>query len=132
MKTSRLILLLLVAGVFGLMAAYSFDSLSQYASFKEAQASGQEVHVVGEWIRQDEARTLTDGFQFYLQDSTNTTAFVHYDNPKPVNFESAEKVVVIGQYQGEIFKANKILMKCPSKYEENSIQAEAQPVSRPL
>ncbi len=130
MKLRSIILLLLIAGVIGVIISQSMDSLSQYTDFAEAKASGKEVHVVGKWVKRDQYSydPNQDLFQFYMEDSTGITQLVHYRDPKPVNFESAEKVVVIGQYEQEkdVFKANKILMKCPSKYENGELQ-EAQP-----
>ncbi|MBP9689444.1 MAG: cytochrome c maturation protein CcmE, partial [Bacteroidia bacterium] len=35
-----------------------------------------------------------------------------------------EKVVIIGKMNGENFEANKILLKCPSKYNEGQIALE--------
>jgi cytochrome c-type biogenesis protein CcmE len=41
-------------------------------------------------------------------------------NPKPANFEEAEKLVIEGSTQGDVFVADKILTKCPSKYNESA------------
>ena len=49
---------------------------------------------------------------------------VYYKEPMPADFIKSEKVVVIGSYHDEAFIADKILLKCPSKYEETSIKAE--------
>ncbi|RMF53905.1 MAG: cytochrome c maturation protein CcmE, partial [Bacteroidetes bacterium] len=51
-------------------------------------------------------------------------ARVRYPDPKPINFESAQKIVLIGQYRDSVFYAEKILMKCPSKYKEEQVSAE--------
>ena len=40
------------------------------------------------------------------------------------DIEQAEKVVVVGAYEGEQFVANKIVTKCPSKYEPDDITAK--------
>ena len=43
-----------------------------------------------------------------------------------MDFEKAERVVVIGHFETpEVFDAEKIIMKCPSKYGEEEIKAEA-------
>ena len=132
MKIRSIVLLLLIAGVIGVIISQSMDSLSQYTDFETAKTSGKEVHVVGKWVQRDQHSydPNKDLFQFYMQDSTGITQQVHYRDPKPVNFESAEKVVVIGQYEEDVFMANKILMKCPSKYETGELkEASARPVS---
>jgi len=48
---------------------------------------------------------------------------VFYNEPMPPDFLRSEKVVVIGSYQGENFVASKILLKCPSKYEDKKLNA---------
>jgi cytochrome c-type biogenesis protein CcmE len=123
MKPARIALILVVAGVIGLLLFQSFSELSTYTDFATAKQTGKEVHIVGEWIERENAgyNPMEDKFEFMLQDSSGFKQRVHYFDPKPVNFESAEKVVVIGKYEEEVFVANKILMKCPSKYEESSI-----------
>jgi cytochrome c-type biogenesis protein CcmE len=81
---------------------------------------------VGQWI-QDRGYSYNrqkDLFTFYMKDSTQHVEQVHYYDPKPTNFESAEKVVVVGQYQQEGFVAKRILMKCPSKYKNNQLETQ--------
>jgi cytochrome c-type biogenesis protein CcmE len=41
----------------------------------------------------------------------------------PPDFLRSEKVVVIGRYQQDSFVASKILLKCPSKYEDETLNA---------
>jgi cytochrome c-type biogenesis protein CcmE len=40
----------------------------------------------------------------------------------PPDLKQSEQVVVIGQYKQDLFVADQILLKCPSKYEENTLQ----------
>ena len=47
-----------------------------------------------------------------------------YFNPKPQDFERSEQVVITGNMKNDVFVADKILLKCPSKYTENEIKAE--------
>ena len=46
-----------------------------------------------------------------------------------ISDEDAEKIVVEGYVNGEIFEAEHILMKCPSKYSAASALDEALPAS---
>jgi len=41
----------------------------------------------------------------------------------PPDFLRSEKVVVNGNYQNSQFIAKKILLKCPSKYQEQKLNA---------
>jgi len=58
-------------------------------------------------------------FEFYLMDSLGFESKVIYSEPKPTDFDRSDKVVVIGKFEKQDgdFIANKILLKCPSKYE---------------
>jgi cytochrome c-type biogenesis protein CcmE len=61
-----------------------------------------------------------------MRDESGTVRKVRYPNPKPANFEQAEQVVVEGSMSGEAFAAQHILVKCPSKYnEQKGLQNQA-------
>lgn len=125
MKTKHIVALLAIAGLVGVMVVSFSDNLSQYTDFGHARTQTREVHVVAHWIKRDQAHydPATDCFSFYLQDSTGHEQLVHYYDPKPANFEQADKVVVIGKYDAakQAFVADKMLMKCPSKYQNNEL-----------
>jgi cytochrome c-type biogenesis protein CcmE len=75
--------------------------------------------VVGLNVREDKT-----SFTFLLVDNDGTEQEVFYNEPVPADFTRSESVVVIGGYKNEeIFVAEKILMKCPSKYQETTVQA---------
>lgn len=123
MRRSNVFLLVGLVAFAGVMI-YSFSgSLSSYTDLATAQKTGQDVHVVGRWVRQQEATydPTTDRFSFYLQDSLKNEALVVYADPKPANFERAEQVVVVGRYKDGAFQAKDILMKCPSKYQDDQL-----------
>ncbi|MCZ2355378.1 MAG: cytochrome c maturation protein CcmE [Bacteroidia bacterium] len=123
MKLKSIIGLLILAGFITLLIINFAGSTSIYTTFADAKQRGSDVHIVASWVRRDEAKydPAQDIFQFYLQDSTNNTQLVIYRDPKPANFEQADKVVIIGKYQGDVFEAEKILMKCPSKYNHQEL-----------
>lgn len=99
------------------------SNTSIYTDFKTAKNTSEEVHIVAEWVKREQAHydQIKDEFSFFLKDTLGNEAFVIYPDPKPVNFEQADKIVVIGKFQSDTFFANKILMKCPSKYENNNL-----------
>jgi len=131
MKTVNIAKLVGIAlvGMLGLVAL-SFSgvlgSASKYVTFAEAKKMDESVHVVGKWVKQDQASydSNQDIFSFYLQDSSNTISLVHYHDPQPENFATAEDIVIEGQYVGNIFDAERILMKCPSKYDKGEFTVE--------
>ena len=62
---------------------------------------------------------------FLMVDNNQKTNKVFYNKPMPPDLKQSEQVVVIGSYKEDIFYANQILLKCPSKYEEESLQVSA-------
>jgi cytochrome c-type biogenesis protein CcmE len=89
------------------------------------------IHVVGQ-LKKDQSGQVTGlevrddktSFTFLLIDNEGTEQKVFYNEPVPADFQRSEQVVVIGSYrEKEIFVADKILMKCPSKYQETEVQA---------
>lgn len=122
MKTRNIIGLVVLAGFMALLLVSFGGNVSEYTDFQEAQKRESDVHVVAKWVRRDEARydASRDLFSFYLQDTMNNVQLVHYYDPMPVNFDKAQKVVVSGKYQNGVFVADKVLMKCPSKYKDQA------------
>jgi len=62
-------------------------------------------------------------FSFLLIDEDKKEQKVHFNEPMPADFLRSEKIVVIGHYQEDVFVAKKILLKCPSKYQEEKLNA---------
>jgi cytochrome c-type biogenesis protein CcmE len=114
----------------------SIGDASSYESFNtawEMKEDGEDkaIHVVGQ-LKKDasgevtglEVREDKTSFTFLLVDTDGTEQKVFYNEPVPADFQRSEQVVVIGSYrEKEIFVADKILMKCPSKYQETDVQA---------
>lgn len=126
MKTTQIVVLVALA-IFVVILGLNFtQSASIYTDFTTAKGEDKPVHIVGTWVNREAANydQNQDLFRFYLQDTTTYTELVHYYDPKPINFETAEKVVVIGEYRKQGFVADKIIMKCPSKYEPEGITSK--------
>ena len=108
-------------GLFGFFVLSSFgEQVSGYESFTQAAESGRSAHVVGTWVESeptayDPARNV---FTFTLADEDGVRRRVVYPDHKPASFEDAETVVVQGRVEGEVFQAEHILVKCPSKYND--------------
>lgn len=131
MKKGTIILLVAAAAIAGFIGIYWASMASEsssYSDFATAKETGEEVHIVGSWIRRDESYydPQNDLFHFWMQDTTNQVSQVIYNDPKPNDFETAEKVVIMGKYQDDIFYANDILMKCPSRYDEDGAEFSAE------
>ena len=123
MKRSHIIAIVIIAVAIGALVGSLYDS-STYADLDQALADpGKEYHVVGVLDRTQEIvyepsrkANLTT---FTIKDLKGRTCRVHLAMAKPQDFERSERLVLIGRAteDGE-FHAEKMLMKCPSKYNE--------------
>jgi cytochrome c-type biogenesis protein CcmE len=137
MKKSYIILLSIIAIAIAVVVSMTGDA-SEYVDFTQAQQlekDGEDdlVHVVGTLLK--DANGNVEGliynpsidpnhFDFPLKDLKGFTVTVLYLQPKPQDFEKSEQVVVVGKMKGNVFVADKILMKCPSKYEDKEVKGE--------
>lgn len=110
-----------------LLAAFTFlvmrsfgEQVGGYMDFTEAAESGSRAHVVGEWVRAQPMSydRTSNTFTFFMKDENGLVREVRYANPKPASFEDAAQVVVEGRMEGDTFAAEHILIKCPSKYND--------------
>jgi len=54
-----------------------------------------------------------------MVDNNGESEKIYYNEPMPVDFIKSEQIVIIGSYiKKKIYRKKKILMKCPSKYQE--------------
>ncbi|GAA4848111.1 cytochrome c maturation protein CcmE [Algivirga pacifica] len=137
MKISSIIGLIVIAVGIAVVVTTSGDA-SEYVSFQEAYtkaANGDDakVHVIGELLKNDNNEVI--GIEYNPSIDANYLGFTLVDenheahkvvcfNPPASmkDFEKSEKVVVIGRASKDgNFVASKILMKCPSKYEEKQL-----------
>jgi cytochrome c-type biogenesis protein CcmE len=114
--------------VFVIFGALSFrKTLTPYVSFEEAEKSGATVQVIGRVVLpQVEYDTASHRLRFPITDDRGNRMPVEYGGIKPGNFEDADQVVAIGRYQDEVFQADQLLVKCPSKYQGASAADSAQ------
>ena len=95
------------------------SSMTPYVTFEEAEKSVRVVQVMG-GLEKGSSRydTGTKTLHFNLVDlETKKVLPVAYRDVKPANFEEAVSIVAIGKYQKDAFHAEKLLVKCPSKYQ---------------
>ena len=99
------------------------DNMRQYVSITEARKAFDEVQVKGFLDLTNIGYNMDKQLlTFTLTDSSGERLPVVYAGVKPGNFEQAKEVVAIGHYDGNEFKASKLLVKCPSKYTESGEQ----------
>ncbi len=132
MKKSHIVVIVVIAAAVAILVSTAGDA-SSYVSFSEAYklastGSKKEIHVVGQ-LKKDASGNIIGiqegidkvSFSFILVDDHGKEQLVNYKEPMPADFLKSEKVVVIGSYQGDSFNASKILLKCPSKYQEEKV-----------
>ena len=120
MKTKTIVGLVLMGAFASLLLLNFGDQVGGYMNFAQAGETGSRAHVVGEWVADQkfEYDPEVNQFTFMMKDSEGEMMRVVYNNPKPANFEDAESVVVEGKMNGDVFEAEYILVKCPSKYND--------------
>jgi cytochrome c-type biogenesis protein CcmE len=120
MKPKTIIGLILIVGFSSMLFLNFGQQVGGYMNFEEAQSTGQKAHVVGMWVDKESFtyNATSNVFTFHMQDDAGNVREIRYLNPKPANFEDAEKLVIEGVSEGDHFVAHNILVKCPSKYND--------------
>lgn len=134
MKKSYIIAILVIAVAIVVIISTAGDA-SSYVTFDQAyqmasNGNRNQIHVVGE-LKKDGTGNIIGieksedmlSFSFLMVDDNQKEQKVYYNEPMPPDFTRSEKVVVIGYYENNLFIAKKILLKCPSKYQEEKINA---------
>lgn len=132
MKKSHILIIVVIAAAVTIIITTSNDA-STYVTFEQAyqmasNGSKNNIHVVGE-LKKDLNGNIIGiepgkdkvSFFFIMVDENHKDQIVYHNQPMPQDFTRSEKVVVIGKYSGNVFVAEKILLKCPSKYQEQKV-----------
>lgn len=126
-------LILVIAGlmVYGLLTASAYyltvsEVQSYYAESVSALQTGDEsmltrrIRVNGEVVAGSEewiAEDLT--LRFAIHDETGATLPIVFYGPRPDNFQRAASAIIEGELLADgSFQADTLLLKCPSRYEE--------------
>ena len=141
MKKSHIIALGVIAIAIGIIISTVGDA-STYVSFGEAESlakegSNKSIHVVGSLKKDAQGNILgmkydpvsdPNSFEFTMVDSLHREEKVIYNQPKPQDLDKSEKVVVVGSMdlENKYFRAEQILLKCPSKYNNETLDPEAE------
>lgn len=135
MKKIQIFGLIIIAVAIGIIVSTAGDA-STYVDFTKAKEMAQDgdaesIHVVGK-LKKDVSGQIIgmeyqpqidpNYFAFTLIDNNQVEQRVIYKNSKPQDFDKSEQVVVVGKMVNGQFSAEKILMKCPSKYENGKME----------
>ena len=132
MKTTHILAIAVIAIAVGIIITSTGDA-GTYMNFTQAmeihqKGDDRQVHVVGVLKKVNgEVVGLSESpdkrsFYFMMVDNENKEQRVFHTNPIPNDLLRSEQVVIVGYYKKETFIAKDILLKCPSKYEEEEIK----------
>lgn len=135
MKLSHILGIVVIALAIGIIVATAGDA-SSYVTFRQAEemakdGDSQMIHVVGKLKKDANGRIEGLGyhpeidpnhFEFTLVDNDQRIQRVVYNSPKPQDFDRSEQIVIVGNMASDHFQADKILLKCPSKYQDGKME----------
>lgn len=95
-------------------------SIAYENDFSKVKNSDKKIRATGVWVKEKKYNfdKEENKFSFTIADNMGVELNVEYLGTIPNNFENSTSVVVTGKYSNNIFHAEQILTKCPSKYEE--------------
>jgi cytochrome c-type biogenesis protein CcmE len=105
----------------GFSATAFKETLTPYVPYELARKGDRVVQVAGALEKGSTSYAAQEeSLYFTLQDpKTKENLDIRYKGLKPANFEDAISIVAIGRYDeaDRKFEADKLLVKCPSKYQ---------------
>jgi cytochrome c-type biogenesis protein CcmE len=137
MKKTHIFGIIVIALAIGIIITTASDA-STYVDFSTAEkmaasGSNKKIHVVGKLPKDPSGKISgmvynpaidANRFEFTLVDNNNISKRVIYNDAKPQDFGKAEQVVIIGRMHEGVFQCDKVLLKCPSKYQESGAEFE--------
>jgi cytochrome c-type biogenesis protein CcmE len=117
--------LLIIGLVIVLIVQATLSTGAYYLTVSELNAKGatmvgERVRVSGAVVADSEdwnAREVT--LRFAIHDETNAQLPILFYGPRPDNFARAAEAIIEGELLADgTFKADTLLLKCPSRYEE--------------
>ncbi|BDS13451.1 cytochrome c maturation protein CcmE [Aureispira anguillae] len=128
MKKTQIIGLIAIAIAISSLITIAGAS-STYTNFATAIEQPNSIHQVVGHLSIDKEIVYNpekdaNSFSFYMKDEEGKEHKVICQKEKPAEFERSEQIVLKGQMKGDVFVAHDILLKCPSKYQDEMIQNE--------
>jgi len=133
MKKTQIIGIIFIAVLLGALTT-SLSSSGKMANFNEAFANEDREYRVSGFLVDSEPieydpMTNASLTRFTMRDQDGETRKVHLLKSMPQGFEQSESLVLTGSAKGQIFEAKDMLMKCPSKYNEDQHMITESPAS---
>jgi cytochrome c-type biogenesis protein CcmE len=127
MKNNQIAIIIAIAVLIG-YTLVKLGNSATYSSFADATNKQGEITTVIGYLNLDAAmdfdpKTVT--LRFMAKDKKGNESLVVYNQPKPQDFERSEEITMTGYATDSAFVATDILMKCPSKYnEQNEVDSD--------
>lgn len=122
MKRTHIAIVVIIAIAIGAIIT-SINDASTYVGFAQAdETPGTKYTVIG-YLDKDapmDYDARAQKFAFMAVDKEGNRKQVLYNQPKPQDFERSEEITMKGYATDSAFIAEEILMKCPSKYNEQN------------
>lgn len=122
MKRTHIAIIVVIAVAIGAIMV-SINDASTYVGFMQAEETpGTKYTVIGYLDKEAPMNynARAQKFAFTAIDKDGHRKEVIYNQPKPQDFERSEEITMKGYATDSAFIAEEILMKCPSKYNDQN------------
>ena len=128
MKKSHIIGIVVIALAIGAIIS-TINDAGTYVTFAQAKSNPNvEYTVIGELNKSKEIlyepEVNANLFSFYVIDKEGHEEKIVFHGTKPQDFERSEQITLQGKMVDNTFICTKILMKCPSKYNDGKEEVE--------
>jgi cytochrome c-type biogenesis protein CcmE len=123
-KPATIVGLVIILGALAYGAKAFITNLTPYVPFQAARKATGQVQVMGKLDK----TTIQSGLNelaFVIVDASGDRMPVTFTAARPANFEMATEITAIGKYDGQIFRAKNLLVKCPTKYQGTETKSYA-------
>lgn len=124
MKPATIVGLVIILGALAYGAKAFITNLTPYVPFETARKASGTVQVMGK-LDKSSINSQLNELTFVIVADNGDRMPVAFTAARPPNFEMATEVTAIGKYDGQIFRAKNLLVKCPTKYQGNEVKAYA-------
>jgi cytochrome c-type biogenesis protein CcmE len=124
MKKTHIIILIFIAIAIAVLISFMGD-LTTYDTVASArEKEGKYVHLIAKLdktkpVEYDPIKN-PNYLRFTAIDTLGHSTMVIYHNSKPTDFEKSERLVLKGSMKAGQFECKEMLMKCPSKYKDDT------------
>lgn len=120
MKVGQIVAVVLALLGLGVVVSAFLLNASPYVDIVQAKASkADNLHVIAN-LQKETVSARDNQVSFLISDDKGNQLPVVYKGAPPGNMGEATQIVVVGGMKGDTFVARKLILKCPSKYEQDS------------